>query len=348
MSESNPPGTTGRANILLTGGAGYLGSHTYVALWQAGFQPVILDDFSNSDPATLKRLQKITGTPTRCERGSVADTALVAELIKQQHIQAVLHFAGFKAVGESVAQPLKYYRNNLGGMLSLLQAMGDSACQTLVFSSSATVYGDPSQLPITEDCPRSHTSPYGHTKLICEDMIAAVQQASGAWRTAVLRYFNPVGAHPSGLIGEAPLGTPNNLLPLVAQVAAGLRPALKVYGQDFATPDGTGVRDYIHVQDLAQGHVAALAALLRGQASFTVNLGTGRGHSVLEVVRAFELASGRPVPWQFAPRRSGDVASCYADPGLAEHLLGWRAERTLAQMCADTWRWQAGLLKAAA
>ena len=189
------------------------------------------------------------------------------------------------------------------GMLSLLKAMQESACQTLVFSSSATVYGDSSKLPITEDCPRSHTSPYGHTKLICEDMIAALQRASGTWRTGVLRYFNPVGAHPSGLIGEAPLGTPNNLLPFVAQVAAGLRPTLKVYGNDFATPDGTGVRDYIHVQDLAQGHVAALAALLRGQASFTVNLGTGRGHSVLEVVRAFELASGRPVPWQFAPRR---------------------------------------------
>ena len=255
-----------------------------------------------------------------------------------------MHFAGFKAVGESVEQPLKYYSNNLGGMLSLLKAMEESACQTLVFSSSATVYGDSSKLPITEDCPRSHTSPYGHTKLICEDMIAALQRASGAWRTGVLRYFNPVGAHPSGLIGEAPLGTPNNLLPFVAQVAAGLRPTLKVYGNDFATPDGTGVRDYIHVQDLAQGHVAALAALLRGQASFTVNLGTGRGHSVLEVVRAFELASGRPVPWQFAPRRPGDVASCYADPGLAERLLAWRAQHTLAEMCADAWRWQAGLL----
>jgi len=220
MPDNNPPEATGRANILLTGGAGYLGSHTYVALWQAGFQPVILDDFSNSDPAILKRLQHITGAPTRCQRGSVADTGLVAELIKQQRIQAVMHFAGFKAVGESVEQPLKYYSNNLGGMLSLLKAMQESACQTLVFSSSATVYGDSSKLPITEDCPRSHTSPYGHTKLICEDMIAALQRASGTWRTGVLRYFNPVGAHPSGLIGEAPLGTP-----VVARCPGSLRRA---------------------------------------------------------------------------------------------------------------------------
>jgi len=331
---------TSHPTILLTGGAGYIGSHTFVALIEAGFTPVILDDFSNSKPAVLERLQSITGQPVPCQQGSVADVALVQELIQRHQISAVIHFAGFKAVGESVAQPLKYFENNLGGMMALLSAMQDTTCRTLVFSSSATVYGDPASVPITEDFPRSHTNPYGHTKLVCEDMLAAMRVANPAWRTGVLRYFNPVGAHPSGLIGEDPAGPPNNLMPYVAQVAVGRRPVLNVYGNDYATPDGTGVRDYIHVQDLAQAHVAAVQTLLQGADSFTVNVGTGQGHSVLEVVRAFEQASGSPVPFQFAPRRAGDVAQCYADAKLAQDLLCWRAKHTLADMCTDAWRWQ--------
>ena len=326
--------------ILLTGGAGYIGSHTYIALAAAGFTSVILDDFSNSSPVVLDRLQELTGEPVRCQQGSVADMALVQSLVARHGIGAVIHFAGFKAVGESVAQPLKYYDNNVGGMMRLLQAMESAGCRTLVFSSSATVYGDSASVPITEGFTRSHTNPYGHTKLVCEDMLAALRVAHPAWRVGVLRYFNPVGAHPSGIIGEDPTGPPNNLMPYVAQVAVGKRPYLNVYGNDYPTPDGTGVRDYIHVQDLAQGHVAAVQALLGMGDSFTANLGTGHGHSVLDVVRAFERASGRPVPYQFEPRRAGDVAQCYADSSLAERLLGWRASHTLADMCADAWRWQ--------
>ena len=326
--------------ILLTGGAGYIGSHTFVALAQAGYLPVILDNFSNSHRAVLERLRAITGEPALCEEGDVLDTARVEDVLRRHRIGAVIHFAGYKAVGESVAQPLKYYRNNLGGAVSLMQAMESAGCQTLVFSSSATVYGDAASVPISEDFPRSHTNPYGHTKLVIEDMLAAQRVAQPAWKMAVLRYFNPVGAHPSGLIGEDPAGIPNNLMPYITQVALGQRPCLQVFGSDYATPDGTGVRDYIHVCDLAEGHVAALRALLERGSSLTVNLGTGRGHSVLEVVRAFEAASGRPVPYRLAPRRPGDVAQCYADPSLAQRTLGWRARRTLEEMCADAWRWQ--------
>jgi len=329
-------------NILLTGGAGYIGSHTCVALVEAGFTPVILDNFSNSQPAVLARLAQITGQAIACEKGDVLDTAWVEDVLRRHQIAAVLHFAGDKAVGESVAQPLKYYRNNIGGAVSLLQAMQAAGCKTLVFSSSATVYGDPASVPITEDFPRQHTNPYGHTKLVIEDILASMQVADASWRLGVLRYFNPVGAHPSGLIGEDPSGIPNNLMPFVAQVAIGKRPFLNVYGSDYPTPDGTGVRDYIHVQDLAEGHVAALRALLDKGKSFTVNLGTGRGNSVLEVVHAFEQASGRPIPYQLAPRRPGDVAQCYADPALAQRLLGWQARHTLADMCRDAWRWQSG------
>ena len=329
-------------NILLTGGAGYIGSHTCVALVQAGFTPVILDNFSNSQPAVLERLQRITGQAVACERGDVLDTSWVQDVLRRHDIAGVVHLAGDKAVGESVAQPLKYYRNNIGGAVSLLEAMQAVGCQTLVFSSSATVYGDPASVPITEDFPRQHTNPYGHTKLVIEDILAAMQVADPAWRLGVLRYFNPVGAHPSGLIGEDPSGIPNNLMPFVAQVAIGKRPYLNVYGGDYPTPDGTGVRDYIHVQDLAEGHVAALRALVDKGQSFTVNLGTGRGNSVLEVVHAFEKASGRPIPYQMAPRRPGDVAQCYADPKLAQSLLGWSARHTLADMCLDAWRWQSG------
>ncbi len=329
-------------NILLTGGAGYIGSHTCAALSGAGFSPVIFDDFSNSHPAVLERLRQITGQSVLCERGNVLDTPWVEEVLRRHEIGGVMHFAGDKAVGESVAQPLKYYRNNIGGAVSLLEAMRAAGCRTLVFSSSATVYGDPASVPITEDFPRRHTNPYGHTKLVIEDMLAALCVAEPAWRMGVLRYFNPVGAHPSGLIGEDPSGIPNNLMPFVTQVAIGKRPYLNIYGGDYPTPDGTGVRDYIHVQDLAAGHVSALQALLAQGKSFTVNLGTGRGNSVLEVVRAFERASGRPVPYQMAPRRPGDVAQCYADPALAQGLLGWRARHTLADMCTDAWRWQSG------
>ena len=328
-------------NILLTGGAGYIGSHTCVALIEAGFTPVLLDNFSNSHPAVLQRLQRITGQSVVCERGDVLDTSWVEAVLRRHDIAGVMHFAGDKAVGESVAQPLKYYRNNIGGAVSLLEAMQAANCGTLVFSSSATVYGDPASVPITEAFPRQHTNPYGHTKLVIEDMLAAMGVAQPSWRLGVLRYFNPVGAHPSGHIGEDPSGIPNNLMPYVAQVAVGKRSCLSVYGSDYAKPDGTGVRDYIHVQDLAAGHVAALKALqVAGGKSFTVNLGTGQGHSVLQVVRAFEQASGKPVPYQFAPRRPGDVAQCYADPALAQSLLGWHAKHTLADMCSDAWRWQ--------
>ena len=327
-------------NILLTGGAGYIGSHTYIALKQAGLNPVILDDFSNSNPKVLQRLERITGKSVLCERGSVSDLTRVQDLIRRLDIQAVIHFAGFKAVGESVAEPLKYYDNNVGGMVRMLQAMESTDCRTLVFSSSATVYGDPVSVPITEAFARSHTNPYGHSKLIIEDMLTALQNADSSWKVAVLRYFNPVGAHPSGLIGEDPRGTPNNLMPFVAQVAVGRRLFLNIYGNDYPTADGTGVRDYIHVQDLAAGHLAALKTLSVTGRSFSVNLGTGHGCSVLEVVSAFEKACGRQIPYQFAPRREGDVAQCFASTALANELLGWQAQLGLDAMCADAWRWQ--------
>jgi len=342
MSQPSHP-----ARILLTGGAGYIGSHTFVALHEAGFEPVILDNFSNSHPGVLQRLERITGRKPLVEQGDVLDTPFVEAVLRRHRPAGVVHFAGDKAVGESVARPLQYFHNNVAGAISLLRSMeavdlgpGGSGRPTLVFSSSATVYGDPATVPITEDFPRSHTNPYGHTKLVIEDMLQSVLRAQPAWRIGILRYFNPVGAHPSGLIGEDPAGIPNNLMPYVTQVAVGLRPSLNVFGSDYPTPDGTGVRDYIHVQDLAAGHVAALQALLARPDSFTVNLGTGRGYSVLEVVRAFEQASGRPVPYQLVARRPGDVAQCYADPGLARKLLGWEARRGLAEMCADAWRWQ--------
>lgn len=335
--------------ILLTGGAGYIGSHTAVTLASEGFEPVVLDNFSNSHPVVMERLARLCGGPLSLEQGDVLDTPWLTGVLVRHQPVAVVHFAGDKAVGESVAQPLKYFHNNIGGAVSLMRAMvqavsdgGWSRPPALVFSSSATVYGDPATFPITEDFPRSHTNPYGHTKLVIEDMLAAQHAADPNWRVGVLRYFNPVGAHPSGLIGEDPEGLPNNLMPFVAQVAIGRRAHLNVFGNDYPTPDGTGVRDYIHVMDLASGHVAAVRALLEKSASFTVNLGTGQGHSVLDMVRAFERASGRPVPYRIAPRRPGDVAQCWADPGRARTLLGWQATRSLDDMCADAWRWQSG------
>jgi UDP-glucose 4-epimerase len=327
-------------NILLTGGSGYIGSHIFVALTEAGFAPIILDNFSNSHRAVLQRLRGITERPVLCEAGDVLDTAFVQDVLRRHQVTGVIHLAGDKAVGESVVKPLKYYQNNLGGAVSLLQAMESVGCQTLVFSSSACVYGDPASVPIAEDSPRHHTNPYGHTNLVVEDMLAAQCSARPSWRVAVLRYFNPVGAHPSGLIGEDSIGPPSNLMPCITQVASGQRPYLQVFGSDYPTPDGTGVRDYVHVCDLAEGHVAALKALLDDGQNLSVNLGSGRGHSVLEVVRAFEAATGQRLPYQVVPRRPGDVAQRFADPGFAQRRLGWRAKRSLEEMCTDAWRWQ--------
>jgi UDP-glucose 4-epimerase len=326
--------------ILLTGATGYIASHTWLSLMAAGFSVVGVDDFSNSSPEVLHRLRRLTGTQPTFERLDVRDTAALERVLADHKVAAVVHFAAYKAVGESTARPLEYYDNNVGGLLSLCKAMRRQGCCRLVFSSSATVYGDPQSLPLREDAPLSAVNPYGETKLVGENLVRAVVAAEPAFHAAILRYFNPVGAHDSGLIGEDPLGTPNNLMPYVAQVASGRRPRLQVFGADYPTPDGTGVRDYIHVVDLADGHVAALQFLLEEGRSITVNLGTGRGHSVLEVVRAYEAASGRRVPYDVVARRPGDVASCYADPALAAELLGWRAQRDLAAMCADSWRWQ--------
>ncbi len=327
--------------ILLTGATGYIASHTWLALWAAGFDVVGVDDFSNSSPEVLNRLQRLGGRTAAFERADVCDGLAVAALFERHAIAAVVHFAAFKAVGESAAQPLAYYRNNLGGLFSVVGAMAQRGGKALVFSSSATVYGSPERLPIAEDAALATTSPYGATKLMSENILRDIERADPAWRIALLRYFNPVGAHDSGLIGEDPRGTPNNLMPYISQVAVGKRARLQVFGNDYDTPDGTGVRDYIHVTDLAEGHVAALRHLLDGGGrSFTANLGTGRGCSVLELVRAFEHASGRSIPHDLVARRPGDVAACYADASRAQELLGWQATRGIDTMCADTWRWQ--------
>ncbi|MDP3083154.1 MAG: UDP-glucose 4-epimerase GalE [Rubrivivax sp.] len=326
--------------ILLTGATGYIGSHTWLALLAAGFEVVGVDDFSNSSPAVLERLRELSGQTPVFERADVGDAAAMAALFERHRIDAAVHFAAFKAVGESTAKPLDYYANNVGGLVNVCRVMRQRGVKRFVFSSSATVYGDPQQLPITEDMALSATNPYGQTKLIGETILRDLGAADPAWQTACLRYFNPVGAHDSGRIGEDPRGTPNNLMPYVAQVAVGRRAQLQVFGDDYATADGTGVRDYIHVTDLAEGHVAALRRLFDQPGSLTVNLGTGRGHSVLEVVRAYAQASGREVPYQVMPRRPGDVAACWADPALAQQLLGWTARLDLPRMCADSWRWQ--------
>ena len=332
--------------ILVTGGCGYIGSHLCVALAQAGEPYLVVDNFSNSRPSVLERVARITGQAPAFVEGDVRDVALLQQLFARHTISAVVHLAAFKAVGESVREPLMYYGNNVAGTVALLQAMRDAGVRSMVFSSSATVYGDPASLPIREDFPLSATNPYGWSKLMMEQVLADVAAAEpGLWRIARLRYFNPVGAHESGLIGEDPRGIPNNLLPYVAQVAAGQREALSVYGNDYPTVDGTGVRDYIHVCDLAEGHVAALRYLRQHPGLLTVNLGTGRPVSVLEMVRGFEAASGRPVRYQIGPRRAGDVAACWADPGLAERLLGWRARRDVQAMCQDAWRWQDGVAR---
>ncbi|MCK9389357.1 MAG: UDP-glucose 4-epimerase GalE [Sulfuritalea sp.] len=329
-------------NILITGGAGYIGSHACVSLAKAGHELVILDNLCNSGADVIDRLATLCGTRPAFVQGDIRDAAILDRLFADHPISAVMHFAGLKAVGESVEKPLDYYDNNVAGTVGLLAAMGRVAVKTLVFSSSATVYGDPASVPIREDFPRTATNPYGRTKLMIEDVLADLHQADPSWRIARLRYFNPVGAHESGLIGEAPQGIPNNLMPYVAQVAAGQREFLNVWGDDYPTPDGTGVRDYIHVCDLAEGHVAALEYLNRQGGTLTVNLGTGQGYSVLEMVEAFEKASSRAIPCKIGPRRAGDSAKCLANPALAQQLMGWKASRDLDRMCADAWRWQQG------
>ncbi len=340
MTPPTPTAIPARPKILLTGATGYIGSHTWLALQAGGFDVVGVDDFSNSSPEVLRRLGELSGQTPDFERINVTDAAALDALFARHSFAAVVHFAAHKAIGESVADPLRYYGNNLGGLIAVCAAMQRHGCKRLVFSSSATVYGDPASLPIREDFALSVTNPYGQTKLIGETVLRDLGAADALWQTGCLRYFNPVGAHDSGRIGEDPRGTPNNLMPFVAQVAIGRRAHLSVFGKDWPTPDGTGVRDYIHVQDLAEGHVAAVRRLLDAPGSFTVNLGTGRGHSVLELVRAYASASQREVPVQFAPRRAGDIAACWADASLAQALLGWRAQHDLARMCADSWRWQ--------
>jgi UDP-glucose 4-epimerase len=326
--------------ILLTGATGYIGSHTWLALEAAGYQVAGIDDFSNSSPEVLRRLAALGADVSRFAAADVRDRAALDRLFGTGKIEAVVHFAALKAVGESVAEPLRYYAVNVGGLVAICEAMQAHGCKTIVFSSSATVYGQPRQLPIREDAELSATNPYGATKLVSEGILRDLERSDPAWRIALLRYFNPVGAHESGTIGEDPRGAPNNLMPYVAQVAVGKRAVLRVFGNDYDTPDGTGVRDYLHVMDLAEGHVAALRHLLAGAHSLVVNLGTGRGTSVLEIVQAFERASGRRVPFEIVPRRPGDVAACYADPSLATQTIGWRATRDLDAMCADAWRWQ--------
>lgn len=331
-------------NILVTGGTGYIGSHACVALAREGHVVIIIDNLCNSSATVVDRLATISGRRPVFVQGDIRDSATLDRLFATHAIDAVLHFAGLKAVGESISQPLKYYENNVVGTIQLLAAMGRAAVKVLVFSSSATVYGDPQSVPINEDFSRAAINPYGRTKLMIEDMLADMNCADPSWRIARLRYFNPVGAHESGLIGEDPRGIPANLMPYVAQVAGGGREFLNIWGDDYPTPDGTGIRDYVHVCDLAEGHVAALGYLHREGKSLTVNLGTGQGYSVLDMVRAFEKVSGRPVPFRIGPRRSGDSARCWADVTLAQRLLGWKATRNIDQMCADAWRWQQSAL----
>ena len=326
--------------ILVTGGTGYIGSHTVVQLLEAGNKVVVLDNLVNSRREVVNRIEQITGQRVDLVVGDIRDRAILRSLFANQAIDAVIHFAGLKAVGESVAEPLKYYDNNVSGSVVLFEEMARANVKTLVFSSSATVYGDPGVVQYTEDLPLKPVNVYGRTKLMVEDILRDLKHADPAWRIALLRYFNPVGAHVSGMIGEDPSGIPNNLMPFVAQVAVGKRAKLAVFGNDYPTPDGTGKRDYIHVDDLAAGHLAALNVLNQSPETLTVNLGTGRPYSVLEMINAFAAASGKPVPYEIAPRRAGDLPEYYAEPSLAKALLGWEAQWDIDRMCADTWRWQ--------
>lgn len=324
--------------VLVTGGAGYIGSHTVVELLTAGHQVVVLDNLSNSSAIVFERIRSITDKTLTFVKGDIRDEHCLNPLFQDFDIDAVIHFAGLKAVGESVEQPLRYYQNNVGGTLQLLQAMDRAGCKKLVFSSSATVYGDPATVPIKEDFPLSATNPYGQSKLMVENVLRDLAASDPDWQLMLLRYFNPVGAHSSGLIGEDPQGVPNNLMPFVAQVAVGRRESLSIFGNDYPTEDGTGVRDYIHVVDLARGHLAAMNKLQPG--CDACNLGTGGGYSVLEVVKAFEQASGKPIPFEIVGRRSGDIATCYADTAYSKALLGWQASLGLDDMVRDHWHWQ--------
>lgn len=328
------------ATILVTGGIGYIGSHTVVELLNKNHDVIIVDDLSNSSTLVLERIHAITGKTPTFYQIDINDSEKLSTVFKQHRIDAVIHFAAFKAVGESVEKPLEYYRNNVGGTISLLKVMQAYKVYSIVFSSSATVYGDPIRVPIPEDAIYNPMSPYGLSKVIVEQILTDLSKSDTNWKIAILRYFNPVGAHPSGLIGEDPNGIPNNLMPYITQVAVGIREHLNIFGNDYPTPDGTGVRDYIHVVDLGLGHLSALEYLDKHSGLLVVNLGTGCGYSVLDVVHAFEQASGKTIKYQFAPRRAGDVPSYYADPTLAKELLGWATQYSLLDMCADSWRWQ--------
>ena len=326
--------------VLVTGGMGYIGSHTCIQMLGAGITPVIFDNLYNSKQAVLQRIEKVTGHRLDFIQGDIRDKALLTETLKSQSIDAVIHFAGLKAVGESVEKPLEYYDNNVNGTLVLVAAMQEAGVKSLVFSSSATVYGDPASVPITEDFPTSATNPYGRSKLMVEECLTDFHHANPDWSITLLRYFNPVGSHPSGELGEDPQGLPNNLMPFVSQVAIGRREYLSVFGNDYPTPDGTGVRDYIHVVDLADGHIAALESVGTKLGLHIYKLGTGKGSSVLEMVKAFEAASGKQVPYHVVARRPGDIAECWADSSKAMKELGWKAVRSLDDMTTDTWRWQ--------
>ncbi len=326
--------------VLVTGGMGYIGSHTCIQMLGAGITPVIFDNLYNSKQAVLQRIEKVTGHRLDFVKGDIRDKTLLTKTLKNYAIDAVIHFAGLKAVGESVEKPLEYYDNNVNGTLVLVAAMQEAGVKSLVFSSSATVYGDPASVPITEDFPTSATNPYGRSKLMVEECLTDFHHAHSDWSITLLRYFNPVGSHPSGELGEDPQGIPNNLMPFVSQVAVGRRECLSVFGNDYPTPDGTGVRDYIHVVDLADGHIAALENVGSKMGLHIYNLGTGNGSSVLEMVKAFEAASGQQVPYQVVARRAGDIAECWADPSKAMQELGWKAVRSLDDMTTDTWRWQ--------
>jgi len=326
--------------ILVTGGAGYIGSHTCIELLEAGYDVVVVDNLCNSKITSLQRVEQITNKSLKFYEDDLCDISALEKIFSENRIDAVIHFAGYKAVGESVKIPIPYYQNNIVGTLNLFEMMDKHAVKDIVFSSSATVYGDPLSLPITEDFPLSATNPYGRSKLIIEEMLGDIYVSDASWNIALLRYFNPVGAHISGLIGEDPNGIPNNLMPYISQVAVGKLDKLSVFGGDYNTPDGTGVRDYIHVVDLARGHIKALEKLQQKPGLVTYNLGTGQGYSVLEMARAFSEASGKPVPYQITGRRAGDIAACYADPAKALKDIGWKAEKGLKEMCEDSWRWQ--------
>ena len=327
--------------ILVTGGAGYIGSHTCVELQNAGYDVVVLDNLSNASEKSLDRVEALTGKKVTFYKGDILDRDILNKIFAEQKIESCIHFAGLKAVGESVAKPWEYYNNNIAGTLTLVDVMRQNGCKNIIFSSSATVYGDPAEIPITENCPKGQcTNPYGWTKSMMEQIMTDVQKANPDMNVILLRYFNPVGAHESGRIGEDPKGIPNNLMPYISQVAVGKLERLGVFGDDYDTPDGTGVRDYIHVVDLAKGHVKAINYIFSNPGLDVINLGTGVGYSVLDMVKAFSKACGKEIPYEIKPRRAGDIAMCYADPAKAARVLGWKAEKGLDEMCVDSWRWQ--------